>query len=719
MNRTQRFFCAAACAFLFLSAAATARQPSAVGDDWLPILPADLALKDNPADPGASAMILYREGEVVAQDFSIHEYVRIKIFTEEGAKEGDVELPFARPYTDIVDIHARTIHPDGSIVNFDGNVLEKTVTNASGFKYLAKAFTLPDVHPGSIIEYKYREQRESSVYVNDARVRNNIEYNHEPNYYISKSWTITGHLYTRDARFSIKPYAHISEFADMYANPLAYREYGLPAGTIPVKQPDGSYAIDVHDIAALKEEEYMPPARTLQAQVGFYYVAPNIPEKETPEQFWNRTGKAYSDVIDQFVNKEGALDSDLAHTVDAADPPEVKLRKIYTRVQKIRELSAEEMKSDQEQKQEKLKPNNNVEDVLKHGYASGRELNYTFVALARAAGFSASEVFVANRDVVFFLPEKMDPSQLSADIVWVHAGTQDYYLDPASSAFPFGILPWFETDTRGVRCSKAGGEIVTVAAAQPSGATIIRTIELEIDAGGQANGKLEVEYAGQFAAARREEYGKKDEAGRRKSIGDEIQRWLPDGSVFEVTTIANWDNKDAPLRVEGTAKIPHLGTDVAHGMVVPASLFQAPQAAAFRPEKRLYPIYFNYPYEEIDDVKLHVPAEYKIESVPAASEAKQTEPGMLSYEISATQRGNTVEIKRAFILDGSVFPVTSYRALQNFFSTMKTDDDAQIVLQSAESAKNNWASGRARHLPSVKPNTFVCVVWRDEPCAAS
>ena len=30
-----------------------------------------------------------------------------------------------------------------------------------------------------------------------------------------------------------------------------------------------------------------------------------------------------------------------------------------------------------------------------------------------------------------------DPSQLGDDIVWVHAGTQDYYLDPSASTYPF------------------------------------------------------------------------------------------------------------------------------------------------------------------------------------------------------------------------------------------------------------------------------------------
>ena len=61
----------------------------------------------------------------------------------------------------------------------------------------------------------------------------------------------------------------------------------------------------------------------------------------------------------------------------------------------------------------------------------------------------------------------------------------------------------------------------------------------------------------------------------------------------------------------------------------------------------------------------------------------------MSYEISASQQGSVVEVKRLLVLDGLAFPATSYPALRSFFNTVKTDDDAQIVLQNAESAKNN------------------------------
>jgi hypothetical protein len=661
MNRTQRFFCASAFAFSVLCAVASAPRPSSAGDDWLPVPPADLALKDNPASPGAHAMILYRASDMDSKASSVREYVRIKIFTQEGTKEGDIELPFNRQQVNIMDIRGRTIHPDGSIVNFEGKAFEKTIVKASGFKYLAKTFTLPDVHPGSIIEYKFREQSDANFYVNE-------------------SWTITGSLYTRDAHFVIRP------DTSAYAAPMYYRQYDLPPGALPVKQPNGTFVMDIHNVPGLEEEEYMPPERMLQAHVDFYYVNPLDPRNETPEKFWNRKGKAWSDELDHFVSKKGALESELGHTVSADDPPEVKLRKIYARVQKIRNLSQEDAKSEKEEKQEQIKPNNNVEDVFKHNYANGRELNYTFVGLARSAGFSSNEVFVAPRHVVFFLPEMMDTSQITYDIVWVHAGTQDYYLDPAASAFPFGILPWYETNTRGIRCSKTGGEIVTVPPAPPTEATEIRTAELEIDSDGEASGKLTVDFTGQLGAARRGESREEDEAGRRKTIGDEIQGWLPAGSTYEVTAITNWENKDLPLHVEGTAKIPNLGTAAGRRMLVPASPFQARQTAAFHAEKRLYAVYFNCPYEEIDDVKLKVPAEYKVESVPPARQAK---PGGVSYEISAAQQGGVVEVKRLLVLDGMAFPVASYPALRIFFNTVKTDDDAQIVLQNAESAKNN------------------------------
>ena len=606
-------------------------------------------------------MILYRESDMDSKESSVLEYVRIKIFTQEGTKQADIELPFLKEQTDIKDVRARTIQLDGTIVNFDGKVFEKTIVKGNGFKYLAKTFTLPDVHPGSIIEYKFREQS-------------------DPHYYVNESWVITNSLFTRDARFSIKPITGATTLA------LLYRQVGLPAGTIPVRQGNGTYLMDVHNIAGLEQEDYMPPERSLQTRVDFYYKSLSDPANETQPQFWNRQGKQWSEELDHFVGKKSALESDLSHTVAPTDTPEQKLRKMYARVQKIRNLSMEDSKTEKEEKQEQIKPNSNVEDVLKHNYATARQLNYTFVGLARTAGFSANDVFLASRNLNFFIPETLDVSQLNADIVWVHAGAQDYYLDPAASAYPFGILPWYETKTRGIRYSKEGGEIVAVPPALPNQGTITRNLQLVVDSDGEATGKLQVDFTGSLGASQREQNHSADAAGRAKTIGEEIKSWLASGSVYDVTAITNWTDNELPVHVEGTVKIPGLGTTAGRRMLIPASAFQSPQAASFHSEKRLYPIYINSPYEEIDDAKLTAPDGYKIEAVPPA---KQLKPGFISYEISAAQQANVIEVKRLLVIDGMMFPVKNYLDLRNFFNSVKSNDEAQIVLQNAESAKNN------------------------------
>lgn len=659
MNRTRRFVCFIAI-FVFLCGTVLAPQIPA-GDDWLPIPPADLTLKDNPASPGAQAMILFRESDMDSKESSVREYVRIKIFTQEGTKRADIELPFFKQQTDIKDIRGRTIQPDGTITNFDGKIFEKTLVKASGIKFLAKTFTLPDVHPGSIIEYKFREQS-------------------DPNFFVNRSWIISDSLFTRDARFTIKP------DNEAYSLALQYRQYGLPAGDVPVKQKDGSFAMDVHNIAALEEEDYMPPERALQVRVDFYYKGRNDPPTETEQQFWNRQAKNWAEQLDHFVSKKGALESDLSHTISPKDTPEEKLRKIYARVQKIRNLSMEGAKTEKEEKQEQIKPNTNVEDVLKHNYGTSPQLNYTFVGLVRTAGFSASGVFVAPRHLNFFEPQMLDLTQLGADLVWVHAGTQDYYLDPSASTYAFGILPWYENSTRGIRYNKDGGEIVTIPAASPSQATILRSSDLVLDSEGQATGKLQVDFTGVLAGERRETEHSEDANGRTKELGEEIKKWLPAGSAFDVTAISNWDNNELPIHIEGTVKIPSLGTSAGHRMLIPASIFQSRQATSFQPEKRRYSIYFRAPYEEIDQTKLNPPAGYKIEAVPPA---KQLKPGVVSYEISATQQGGALEVKRLLIMDGLMFPVKNYPALRNFFNLVKSNDEAQIVLQSNETAKSN------------------------------
>jgi hypothetical protein len=220
----------------------------AAAQDWQPIDPADLAMKDNPKQPGADAMVLYRSikddaSRAQRSGDSMEEYVRIKIFTQEGTKYGHIDVQFQKSYQTVNYIAGRTIKPDGTIVKFDGQVLETTMEKANGVKFLAKTFTLPDVQPGSIIEYKYNLQGEEG-------------------WVHSHEWIVSQPIYTREAQFIYVP--EVAYGSDLY--PMS-STYLLPPDATPKEQANGSYVMVARDIPGVVEESLMPPERIIQSHV--------------------------------------------------------------------------------------------------------------------------------------------------------------------------------------------------------------------------------------------------------------------------------------------------------------------------------------------------------------------------------------------------------------------------------------------------------------------
>ncbi len=142
--------------FLFILTTTLIPNPVwAVG--FQPVSPDELKMTSEPKAPGAHAIILFRQVDRDDRGLTAHEdvYFRIKILTEEGRKYADIEIPFWKERGSVGNIHARTIEPDGSIVNFAGKAFDKSIVKARGVNYQAKTFTLPDVQVGSILKYYY------------------------------------------------------------------------------------------------------------------------------------------------------------------------------------------------------------------------------------------------------------------------------------------------------------------------------------------------------------------------------------------------------------------------------------------------------------------------------------------------------------------------------------------------------------------------------------
>lgn len=219
--------------FLVGLAVSTLRQTWIVsaGDEWQPISEEELKMTGEPKAPGAPAIILYRQVDRDDSDSRTsreYNYIRKKIFTEEGRKFADVEIPVVKGKWDIHNIKARTIKPDGSIVNFDGKIYEKEIVKVRGLKYLAKTFTLSDVQPGCIIEYHYT--------IDFAEYQ-----------LFDSNWVLSDDLFSKKSKFTLKPY---NEWALQWSWPN-----GLPPGAKPPVNENKLIHMEAQDVPAFQAED--------------------------------------------------------------------------------------------------------------------------------------------------------------------------------------------------------------------------------------------------------------------------------------------------------------------------------------------------------------------------------------------------------------------------------------------------------------------------------
>jgi uncharacterized protein DUF3857/transglutaminase superfamily protein len=644
-------------AFLLLSAAT---QLFAY-DDWLPITPEDQKITSASAN-GADAIILYHEE--TSDDNTRHRYIylRVKVLTEKGKSRANVEIPYDAAYVGISDIKGRTIAPDGTTTPFTGKTYNTTIVKGHGIKYLAKTFSLPNVQVGSILDWKYTEYWDTYVF--------------------APHWTVQEDLPQKRAKFTFVPFSkggyYIEDSRGDIKDRVYYTVIGMPQSPSIKTSVDNRMQLELSDIPAFKEEEFAPPSSVLKMRVNFYYGTSKMSK---PQEFWKDEGKYWSKDVDKFI---GHPDSSVLREIIApTDTPEQKLRKIYAYVQKIKNLNyLHQTGALEEMLQSDSKEKRSVETVLRKQEGYRDEITRTFVGLARAAGLEAYEMRVADRDEVFFQQAIPNPLQLTSELAIAKVNGKEMFLDPGTPYCPFGLLPWRHTSTEGLRQMPGGGaEIAQTPGANYKDAISKRVARLALAPDGSAHGQIAIAWAGIEALEHRLSGFKTDEAGRKKEVEDEMRSMLPPGASVEQLQANGWDTPEAQLSATFKVTIPSFASATGKRLLVPSNLFQGAQTQPFAHGERKQPVYFDYPYYAIDDVKISFPAGMKVENLPQNQPLKTD---FSFYRVQRSSDSSSFSVTRDFAIGGIAFVQQDYPALKKFFEGVVTDDSESVVLSGGQ-----------------------------------
>ncbi len=641
----------------------------ASADDWPPIDPADLALKSIPQQPGASAVILLRD-ENDDDTLRFHStYERIKILTEAGREYADIELPYSRKSFRIDSISGRTIHPDGSSTPFTGKPFDKTVQKGRGFRYNVKAFTLPDVQVGSIIEYRYTLR-------------------YDDHSLVPPEWEVQRNLFQKHATFKFIPFqfassSHYVQIGhDRIADRLSWTSY-LTKDNQPklVSTPRSEWVeLAMSDIVPLLDEPYSPPTRTVKMRVNFYYT-----DGAKVEDYWKVESKYWNKEVESFVEHRNGASDVLAKTITPQDAPEQKVRKIYAFVAGLENRSYIPARAAQEEHALGIKPNKTAEDVLQQRSGDHDELNRTFAALVREANIPAKMMWLPDRTEIFFDPNYLNTSQLDAEVTIVELGGKDVFLDPGTKYCPYGMLNWRSAGNRGLRQSDSkNAEFGDAPLNSYNDAMIQRLAHLKLTEDGKYEGTVTIGFGGLEGMEWRRTGGHTDDEGRKKALEDAIKEWLPVGTEITLTKKPKWDDTESQVAAEFKVS-GNLATSAGKRWMMPPHVFEVNEKPKFPSAQRTNAVYLYYPYREIDEVHITLPSGVEVESLPPNDTVKTD---FAAYStVQKIEAPGIVFSRRDLVMGGMAFPNAVYKEVKDFYDKVKAGDDQPALLKAAPHAQ--------------------------------
>uniref|UniRef100_E6QI70 DUF3857 domain-containing protein n=1 Tax=mine drainage metagenome TaxID=410659 RepID=E6QI70_9ZZZZ len=645
-SRSQRWMCW----LLLVFGSALARG------QFQPTVAEELKMTSEPKAPGAAAIYLYRE-ETVDDVYHYHSfYARIKVLSEKGKDLATVSIPYPKGLFKVDGISGRTVHADGTVVALNVKPTDLLERSTGSVNYHRMVFTLPSVEVGSILEYRWQLRYGDDVLS-------------------SPDWQIQQPYFVRKAHYQFVPTAHLDRVTNGNGDIASRLMYGgiVPAGAAVVRNTSGRYTLDVSDIAAIPEEEYMPPLSSLIAQVEFYYTP-----YTTMDEFWNHEGGRWSRRMDTFAAETGGLKQAVRGIVNLSDSADVKLQKLYEAVMKIENTDYTLQKSDAERKQLHEKMVKHAEDVWKEKSGTSDEIALLYLAMARSAGLKAYAMEVSDRNRRIFDAHFLSMGQLDDVLVVVVVDGKEVVLDPGERYAPYGQLHWTHMLTGGIRQSDQGVVLTHTNGNSYKQAATLRAADVTVAADGTVTGVARFTMFGPEALRWRHIAIENDVSEVKKLFNEMVDAELPDGVHGEFDHFIGIEDYESGLmgivNLSGT-----LGTATGKRVFLPGEFFESRAKHPFVAEaERKMPVDMRYADLVQDKVTYYLPDEWSVESTPPDTTIPMGE--MAVFQAKSAHTASRIDMARSFARGFTLLDAKSYGQLHDFYQRVATADTGQVVL---------------------------------------
>jgi hypothetical protein len=638
--------------------------------DWRPISPADLSSKAPVVEQDADAEAIFWEVRIddsSDEDVSLRHYVRVKIFTERGReKYSKFDIPYTKGMK-IKELAARVVKADGSATEITKEeIFEREIIKAGGIKVKAKSFAVPNIEPGVIVEYRYKEV------FNDAGAK-------------GMRLAFQRDIPVQNLSYYYKPYN---------SQDPSYQNYNFTDVRF-VKDQKGFWLATKKNVPAFHEEPSMPPEDTVKpwmlltgarlgiASANAFAITFTIKDPSSPTRYWAAVSTENAPLIKFMTKSSGEIKKAAAEITAGATTPDEKLRKIYEFCQtQIKNTSFDTGLTDEDRK--KLPKVDSLSDVLKRRSGSARYVDMLFGALASAAGFDIRIAFSGNRSEMFFTPEMTNDALIHPAAIAVKVGEEWKFFNPGTSFLPYGMLVWYEEDTWALLVGDKNFQWVRTPLTEYENSEAKRDGRFKLLDDGTLDGTVRIEYSGHQALTYRMENYDESANKLEENLKEDLKKHYSTAEISEIK-IENLTDPSKPLVHQYKIKIPSYAQRTGKRLFLQPGFFEYGSEPMFSSANRKYDVAFRYPWAETDKVSMELPAGFDLDSADAPGALSDPQKiGLLDIRIALDRSANVLKYDRKFHFGGGgnlVFPSGSYSAVKGLFDAFQKSEAHTITLK--------------------------------------
>ncbi len=605
-------------------------------------------------DRSAAAVVLFDLGrsyfEREEHGFNIiyERTTRIKIFSEAGIKYAEIEIPYYQEggiFEKVFDLEAYTYNPSGD--SFMRTALNPSTVHEEKLteSWNVKKFAMPDVKPGSIIEYHYRI---NSEYVFNLR-----------------DWEFQCRIPTIFSEYEVKmipfyEYTLLLQGKNKFDNNVSYKDQNLPHTFAGIEYNDLVHKFTMRNLPAFNDEEYITSINDFIIKVEFQLVKINHPDGTTTNVIstWPELVKDLlkDDNLAKFAKRCEKLADKVLDPDSVANRSQIKKFDIVLNYVKAN-FNWNQVNSKYSSK--------SANELLKDKFGNSADLNLLALGLLNASGIEAWPVIISTRDHGKLKPEY--PLMKSFNYVIIDALIDGKHIltDATETLCPNDMVPARCLNEKGLLIKEGPVEWVSIQNNVPSEIEMITRIDLA-DTGSVA--RTIITSSRYDALRHRQTYGddKKKIADRGT---DEIYK-VDESSV----SILNQYTKEKPYIFNF---IRSFGKEELNGKIYLSPFLNEVMADnPLKQNSRSYPIDMTYPVKRNFTSTIMIPDGYKIEFLPE-DEKILNEMFEMSYNIKREEKSISVCFSYAF--KKTLYNAADYLNLKYYFKEIIKKGNEKMV----------------------------------------